>query len=74
MVSNYGDYGRTMEFGAIRVKALYPATAFREENTQTVSLITLNGALYVTQTSRNPLTELLARAHNILLSATTEVL
>jgi len=72
MVSNYGNYGQDMQFGSLMVRALYPAVTFPMKETQSISLLTLDGVLHITHSSRMRLTGLWDHARELLIAASTE--
>lgn len=69
MVSNYGDPGVRTDFGSLQLKALYPSVASGRVETQTISAVTVNGAMCITLISRHPLPSLVKDACAILRDA-----
>jgi len=69
MVSNYGDPGVRTSFGRLRLRALYPSVVSGVGDTQTISMVTVGGTLYITHASRQPLRSLVADALAILRDA-----
>jgi hypothetical protein len=73
MVSNYGDPGVRTDFGPLQLKTIYPSVHSGEVETQTVSVVTVGGTLYITNVSRHPFPTLTKDACNILRDACAAV-
>jgi len=69
MISNYGDPGVRTGFGRLKLKALYPSVITGGVNTQSISVLTVDGALHVTHISRRPFPSLMDDACIILRDA-----
>jgi len=69
MISNYGDPGVRTSFGGLSLRALYPSVASGFGDTQAISMVTVDGTLYITHTSRQPLRSLVEDALAILRDA-----
>jgi hypothetical protein len=69
MISNYGDPGVRTDFGQLRLKGLYPSVISGGIDTQTISVLTVEGALHITHISRRPCPSLVTDACTILLGA-----
>jgi hypothetical protein len=66
MVSNYGNPGVRTNFGHLKLKSLYPSVLSGEGETQTISVLTVGGALHITLVSRQPFPSLVEDACDIL--------
>jgi hypothetical protein len=69
MISNYGDPGVRTSFGRLRLGALYPSVVSGVGDTQTISMVTVDGTLYITHASRQPFRSLVEDALAILRDA-----
>jgi hypothetical protein len=69
MISNYGDPGVRTRFGDLTLKSLYPSVITGDVNTQSISVLTLDGALHITHISRQPFPSLVEDACAILVDA-----
>ena len=69
LISNYGDPGVRTNFGHLTLKALYPSVITGDVETQSISALTVDGALHITYISRQPIPELVEHACAILLDA-----
>jgi hypothetical protein len=69
MISNYGDPAVRTKFRHLTLTALYPSVITRGIDTQSISAVTVDGALYMTQISRQPMPTLVEDACAILLDA-----
>lgn len=69
MISNYGDPGVRTNFGHLTLKALYPSVITGDIDTQSISAVTVDGALHITHISRGPFPSLVGDACDILQNA-----
>ena len=69
MISNYGDRGVRTIFGDLTLKSLYPSVLSGDGETQTISAVTLNGALHITHISRQPFPSLMDDALSMVMEA-----
>jgi len=69
MISNYGDPDVRTNFGRLTLKALYPSVITGDIETQSISVLTLDGTLHITHISRWPFPSLVEDACAILLDA-----
>jgi hypothetical protein len=69
MISNYGDPGVRTNFGRLTLRALYPSVVSGVGDTQTISMVTVDGTLYITHASRQPFRLLVEDALAILRDA-----
>jgi len=69
MISNYGDPGVRTQFGHLTLKALYPSVITGDVNTQSISVLTVDGALHITHISRQPFPSHVTDACDIFLNA-----
>jgi hypothetical protein len=69
LISNYGDPGVRTDFGHLELKAVYPAVITGDIDTQSVSALTVNGALHMTHISRRPFPSFLEQTCSILCDA-----
>ena len=69
LISNYGDPGVRTNFGHLRLKALYPSVITGGIDTQTISVLTVDGKLHITHISRQPFPSLVQDAYAILMDA-----
>jgi hypothetical protein len=70
MVSNYGAGEYRTDFGSLKLAALYPShISGGTPSTQTISAITIAGALHVTHASRAPIPSFLKDSLALLLAS-----
>ena len=69
MISNYGDTGVRTKFGDLTLGSLYPSVITGGINTQSISVVTVDGRLYITHISRQPFPSFVEDACAILLQA-----
>jgi hypothetical protein len=69
MISNYGDPGVRTRFGRLTLRALYPSVLSGFGDTQSISMITVGGTLYISHASRQLLRSLVEDALAILRDA-----